>query len=272
MYCYFCGRPSIGAEHVPPKSFFIKGKRENLITVPSCELHNQDKSKDDEYIRSLLLSSEKLDGNQKLSELLAAHDNTLKHVGGLIPGRIKSKSDYQKFREIELALKNDPAHGMKAFYELQKVGINTGLLGLLAVDYRDEKILDGDGNEQATISFAFDTERFNVFFKSLSKGLFFHETETVWLGDVILISHSFLREDIGEEGKKLSLHYRSQLYRDSAKGEHKDIFYYDIGTELNDAGSEILRYVISFCLYDTYVFSAIFDRKNLVVSVNYGDE
>lgn len=265
MYCYFCGRPSVGAEHIPPKSFFIKGKRENLITVPSCELHNQDKSKDDEYIRSLLLSSEKLDRNHKLGELLAAHDSTLKHVGGLIPSRIKSEADYQKFCEIELALKDDPAHGMKAFSELQKAGINTGLLGLLALDYRDEIILDSDGNEQGTISFAFDTERFNVFFKALSKGLFFHETETVWLGDVILISHSFLRGDIGEEGKKLSQHYRSQLARDSAKGEHKDIFYYDIGTEFDDSGSEILRYVLSFCLYDTYEFSAIFDRENLVV-------
>jgi hypothetical protein len=267
MHCYFCGGEATGVEHVPPKSFFIKGQREELITVPSCDVHNQQKSKDDEYIRSLLLSSSKLDGNEKLNPLFDLHSRMLRRAGEQISKRIESEEGYQKFFEIEERLKGDPIFGMKICSELQKAGISTGLLGLLSVDYRDEIILDSNGNEQKTISFKFDTERFINFFKALSKGIFFHETKTIWLGEVELLTHGFLREDVGEVGERYSQHYRSQLVREQAKGRHKDIFYYDIGTEVNDENAEILRYVLSFCLYDEYEFTAFFERHNLVRSV-----
>lgn len=55
--CYMCDRPATSSEHVPPKAFFPKAAdtpegddlRQNLITVPACDLHNSAKSKDDEY-------------------------------------------------------------------------------------------------------------------------------------------------------------------------------------------------------------------------------
>ena len=55
--CYMCSDPATGVEHVPAKCFFPKGQRENLITVPSCELHNNATSKDDEYVRGIIVSS-----------------------------------------------------------------------------------------------------------------------------------------------------------------------------------------------------------------------
>jgi hypothetical protein len=56
--CYYCGSPATGDEHVPPKCIFPKSKdiaskedyRRNLIKVPSCDLHNLLKSKDDENL------------------------------------------------------------------------------------------------------------------------------------------------------------------------------------------------------------------------------
>lgn len=44
--CYFCGKTSTSNEHVPPRNLFPKGQkyRYNLITVPSCDEHNSDKS------------------------------------------------------------------------------------------------------------------------------------------------------------------------------------------------------------------------------------
>ena len=56
--CYFCGNPASSREHVPPKGLFPKSKdspdgkdyRNNLLTVPSCAIHNTGKSKDDEYL------------------------------------------------------------------------------------------------------------------------------------------------------------------------------------------------------------------------------
>lgn len=56
--CYWCGieltKPSINREHVPPLCFFPKGYRNNLMTVPSCEKHNNHLSKLDEKFQFYL--------------------------------------------------------------------------------------------------------------------------------------------------------------------------------------------------------------------------
>ncbi|MFA6054000.1 MAG: hypothetical protein WC769_01365 [Thermodesulfovibrionales bacterium] len=56
--CYMCEQTATSKEHVPPQCFFPEEKdltaginlRKNLITVPSCDDHNTNKSKDDEYL------------------------------------------------------------------------------------------------------------------------------------------------------------------------------------------------------------------------------
>ena len=59
--CYMCDSLATSREHVPPACFFPKVKglgrdlRRNLITVPSCERHNSLKSKDDEYLRAVIV-------------------------------------------------------------------------------------------------------------------------------------------------------------------------------------------------------------------------
>ncbi len=62
--CYRCNAPATGLEHVPAKCFFPKENRMNLITVPSCYLHNNSTSKDDEYVRGIIVSAQ---GNNKLA-------------------------------------------------------------------------------------------------------------------------------------------------------------------------------------------------------------
>lgn len=60
--CYRCERLATTRDHVPPSCFFPKSKylpqgsknyRDNLVTVPSCELHNNLRSRDDEYTAAL---------------------------------------------------------------------------------------------------------------------------------------------------------------------------------------------------------------------------
>lgn len=59
--CYICESRETSREHAPPLCIFpgesILGRnlRKNLITVPSCDLHNSKKSKDDEFFRATLL-------------------------------------------------------------------------------------------------------------------------------------------------------------------------------------------------------------------------
>lgn len=59
--CYYCGEPANTDEHVPPKCIFPEKKdtagkdyRKKLIKVPSCEKHNLEKSKDDEFLMACL--------------------------------------------------------------------------------------------------------------------------------------------------------------------------------------------------------------------------
>ncbi len=62
--CYWCGKTATSREHVPPKCLFPEGKdvkeiydqpfRNHLITVPSCDEHNLEKSHEDEYLMACL--------------------------------------------------------------------------------------------------------------------------------------------------------------------------------------------------------------------------
>jgi len=83
LCCYFCGKPATSKEHVPPKALFPELKdspdnidyRKNLVTVPSCDLHNSSKSKDDEYLLYVLtmsLPSNTVAKNQFLSKVMRA--------------------------------------------------------------------------------------------------------------------------------------------------------------------------------------------------------
>ena len=54
--CYICGEDKCSVEHVPAKCFFPEESeyRKELITVPSCKMHNENTSKDDEYVRNII--------------------------------------------------------------------------------------------------------------------------------------------------------------------------------------------------------------------------
>jgi hypothetical protein len=58
--CYMCNAVATSQEHAPPACIFPESKligkdlRKNLITVPSCDLHNSKKSEDDEFLRATI--------------------------------------------------------------------------------------------------------------------------------------------------------------------------------------------------------------------------
>jgi len=71
--CYMCESEETSREHVPPRCLFPEKKdighskyRNNLITVPSCDLHNSHKSKDDEF---LMVSIAGIVGNNSIGYL-----------------------------------------------------------------------------------------------------------------------------------------------------------------------------------------------------------
>ena len=55
MSCYICGQPATSKEHSPARCFFPKGEIKGELTkVDSCRIHNEDTSKDDEYVRNII--------------------------------------------------------------------------------------------------------------------------------------------------------------------------------------------------------------------------
>lgn len=80
-----CNDKATSSEHVPPKCLFPEQKdlpegvdlRKSLITVPSCDLHNSQKSDDDEYLLYCLvmsIPSNHIGKNHFLSKIIRAVD------------------------------------------------------------------------------------------------------------------------------------------------------------------------------------------------------
>ena len=81
--CYMCEKASTSAEHAPPRCIFPEQKdlpagenyRIDLITVPSCDEHNTQKSKEDEYLLYILpasIGSNEIGLNQFLTKVQRA--------------------------------------------------------------------------------------------------------------------------------------------------------------------------------------------------------
>ncbi len=51
--CAYCGKTATSKDHVPPKCIF-PSEKENLITIPACDLHNTKRSNLDELLLQFL--------------------------------------------------------------------------------------------------------------------------------------------------------------------------------------------------------------------------
>lgn len=259
MECYFCGEKATGVEHIPPKSFFPKGKRQNLITVDSCDIHNQEKSKEDEYIRAILLASIKLDGQEHIEILRDTNTRALERSvkRSFEKGVTKEQSKY--ILKIIEKYKNDPVGGAKAFDEIASQGLmSLGLMGIVHKDTQEETVIDRKGVEVKTTSFIYDQERFDIFFECMARGIFFHELGERWKGKVNILPHTFLKNDAPQRDKDLSHYYLQHFDRSTSKGSQKEYFHYEGANMLNSKTGERESIYFNFCLFNTFYFTAVF--------------
>lgn len=69
--CIYCGgRGEVTDDHVPPRSFYGKIPPKNIITVPACEPCNIGFSKNDDYVRLVLTTTESGKDNATRNELI----------------------------------------------------------------------------------------------------------------------------------------------------------------------------------------------------------
>jgi len=69
-FCVICNElPATTDDHIPPKCIFAVRDRSNLLKLPTCVNCNNHSSKDDEYLRSVLISRVDVEENQSTNEL-----------------------------------------------------------------------------------------------------------------------------------------------------------------------------------------------------------
>lgn len=91
--CYMCAAAETSREHAPPKCLFPEASdigrdlRRNLITVPSCDEHNSEKSEDDEFLQAVFLFS------------AVGPNEVAKHqfLGKFLRGAIRNRQAYSGF-------------------------------------------------------------------------------------------------------------------------------------------------------------------------------
>ncbi len=85
-----CNAEPTTREHVPPRSFFPKSHRKNLVTVPSCYDHNHDQSLDVEYVRNVIVSL--YGGNEQAEQMIGTAERSFDRSPALF---------YQTFGQFE---------------------------------------------------------------------------------------------------------------------------------------------------------------------------
>ncbi|MDY6899101.1 MAG: hypothetical protein SWZ49_13635 [Cyanobacteriota bacterium] len=222
--CYLCDEIATTKEHVPAKCFFPKQKhlpsgsrnyRKNLITVPSCEKHNNQRSKDDEYTA--------------VSIILHAESDIAFNL-------LKSKW-------IKAMCRQNASLGNLMFARSKPVVIPY-LHGDLLVP-------------KETMAMTYDRQRIDNVIKSIACGLYYYESgyKNKWLKDWDITSPNFLMPNLS----------RSPYYRDlinlargfdlaklERKGEHREIFYYQIRKHDDDN-----KWTIKMVFYESMIFVAI---------------
>lgn len=104
--CYMCDNRATSKEHVPPAMFFPEQKdlpkgwdyKKQLITVPSCDLHNSKKSEDDQFICIIIASH--FEGNlsaqrhfsTKVMRALRKHRSLLTYFKNPRPALVEGRS------------------------------------------------------------------------------------------------------------------------------------------------------------------------------------
>jgi hypothetical protein len=100
-----CDKPATSHEHAPPKSLFPETRdlgrdcRKELITVPSCDVHNSSKSHDDEF---LMVSLAGIIGNNSIGyqHKLTKVDRALRRTANRLLDKVIIKRKSVKIVEV----------------------------------------------------------------------------------------------------------------------------------------------------------------------------
>jgi hypothetical protein len=191
--CYFCGNSATTVEHVPPRAIFPRVKdtpdnkdyRKNLITVPSCEVHNTEKSKEDEYLLYVVVMS--------------------------LPSNAIAQQQF--LTKIQRAFLRRPTLINRILTETESVVVH-------------DTVADTWHN---TIAFKPEEGRLLSVFTHIAKGVYFHEHNLPWLGEVRIISEFILSFNDTTRNDRMAAAsgmLNSYLGNEKVVGSNPDVFAY----------------------------------------------
>lgn len=191
--CYYCGAPSKTLEHVPPKCLFPKGTKKNyrvnLIKVPSCDLHNSNKSGDDQYMMVYFAARAKGLDYEKLRPHI---DKTIK----TIIRKPHFLSEYTDQIKITEKVEGQPS--------------------LSGIDWY---------NPKNYVELKSNYERIGNFLAAVARGVLFFDKGIQWDGAVLVMPH-FLGRLETEDGTDLTKFNELFIDPDFSTGNNQEIFFY----------------------------------------------
>jgi hypothetical protein len=228
--CYRCDNIATTYDHIPPKCFFPKKKhlpsdspnyRSNLITVPACAEHNNERSQDDQYTATVISMNSKSDLALRLFE--SKWLPTLLRRRGSLGTRI-----FANAREVTAIHKTNnsiliPKKTLAIRYEIDRI----------------KAVIESI----ACAIYYIESERKN----KLRNGC-------------IIKSNNFINNDLSEpnEHEKIKEIDKNLRYGEKypelnleRKGVHPDIFYY----QFFQYGDE--KFIIKMVFYSDFVFFAL---------------
>jgi hypothetical protein len=265
--CYFCDCPASSREHAPPKCFFPKGNRENLVTVPSCDKHNSEKSHNDEYMRLIILSDIRGDGNTIVAHMRETLKRSIDRSAERLLSSIKNlpKKDLRKLIVTCSRIKKENKESGELLNiivasKLYESGcISGGLFGLMYKNVKNELYERNNGSIIKTYSHEIDLQRVFIFFTQLASALFFHTFERKYSGR-LTVAPLFLfntNTDVDDDKEKNKI-LLDQYSKENSHGYNKDIFYYSFSSIENDLASGLW---INMCFYEEFKFSVRFSEE-----------
>ncbi|MCJ0931823.1 hypothetical protein MST22_11725 [Virgibacillus halodenitrificans] len=202
--CYWCEKGATSMEHVPPRCLFPQDKdvkhifnksfREHLITVPSCDEHNLQKSNLDEYLMVTL--------SGKVGNNALAYAQTL------------TKIERSRMRNSKL------------------------------LDIVNNEIIKINDKELPVLWVNIDTEKLNLSFESIARGLYYHENNKSFKGKITIVSKLFNHPD-DLEGTEFNIRASKMIeserrhWSTELKGENKEVFSYQF-SQIDDFKTQTL--------------------------------
>jgi len=191
--CYYCKAPSKTLEHVPPKCLFPKGTKKNyrvnLMKVPSCDLHNSNKSGDDQYMMVYFAARAK----------------------GL---------DYEKLRpHIDKTIRTiiRKPHFLREYTD--QITINT------EVDVRAKTSVIDWYDPKNHVELKSNYERIGNFLAAVGRGALFYDKGVQWDGAVLVMPH-FLGTLETDDGVSFTKINELLIEPDFSTGDNQEIFFY----------------------------------------------